>query len=114
MPKKYAQTLVDVVRKNQPRALVSGRVGYDLGDYQTLGDMEVPLENVDGLWESVDVTNDSWGFAWYDRNWKTPRQIVKNVVSTIARGGTYMLNVGPDGKGNVPDMVIRSLRTSGE
>lgn len=48
MPKKYAQTLVDVVRKNQPRALVSGRVGYDLGDYQTLGDMEVPLENVDG------------------------------------------------------------------
>ncbi len=40
--------MVDVVRKNQPQALVSGRVGYDLGDYQTLGDMEVPLENVDG------------------------------------------------------------------
>lgn len=114
MPPKYAKALVDVVHRNQPRALVSGRVGYDLGDYQTLGDMEVPLENVDGLWESVDVTNDAWGYAWYDNNWKTPKQIVKNVVSTVARGGTYMLNIGPDGKGNVPEMVVRALQASGQ
>jgi alpha-L-fucosidase len=39
---------VDVVRKNQPKALVSGRAGHDLGDYQTLGDMEVPHHNVEG------------------------------------------------------------------
>ena len=97
MPKKYAEKLVEVVHHNQPNALVSGRVGYDMGDYQTLGDMEIPLENVEGLWESVDVTNDSWGYAWYDQNWKTPKQIVMNLVSTVARGGTYMLNVGPDG-----------------
>lgn len=61
IPQKYAEKLVEVVHRNQPKALVSGRVGYNLGDYQTLGDMEIPLENIDGLWESVDVTNDSWG-----------------------------------------------------
>ncbi|MHC4370778.1 MAG: alpha-L-fucosidase [Planctomycetota bacterium] len=63
MPKKYVQQLVEVVRRNQPDALISGRAGHGLGDYQTLGDMEVPPENVEGLWESVDTTNDSWGYT---------------------------------------------------
>ena len=86
IPQKYAEKLVEVVHRNQPRALVSGRIGYNLGDYQTLGDMEVPPENINGLWESVDVTNDAWGYAWYDQNWKSPKQILKYLISTIARG----------------------------
>lgn len=114
IPQQYAEQLVDVVHKNQPKALVSGRVGYNLGDYQTLGDMEVPLENIDGLWESVDVTNDVWGYAWYDQNWKSPTQILQNLISTVARGGTYMLNVGPDQLGNVPEYAQRALRSAGK
>ncbi len=114
MPKKYAEKLVETVHRNQPRALVSGRVGYDLGDYRTLGDMEVPPENLDGLWESVDVTNDGWGYSWYDRNWKSPKQILENLISTIARGGTYMLNVGPDDTGSIPDFAQNALRAAGK
>ena len=113
MPKKYVQQLVDVVRKNQPDALVSGRAGHGLGDYQTLGDMEVPHENVEGLWESVDTTNDSWAYAWYDEYWKTPQEILKRVIACVARGGTYMLNIGPRGDGTVPERAARSLRLSG-
>lgn len=114
IPQKYVQKLVDVVHKNQRGALVSGRVGYNLGDYQTLGDMEVPLENIEGLWESVDVTNDVWGYAWYDQNWKSPKQILKNLISTIARGGTYMLNIGPDGLGDIPEFMSKALQASGK
>ena len=66
MPKEYVEQLVAVIRKNQPNALVSGRAGHDLGDYQTLGDMDVPMRNVHGMWESVDTSNDSWAYAWYD------------------------------------------------
>ncbi len=113
MPERYARQLVEVVHRNQPRALVSGRVGFNMGDYQTLGDMEVPLENVDGLWEGVDVTNDSWGYAWYDENWKSPRQILSYLISTIARGGTYMLNVGPDGQGRIPEPARETLLEAG-
>jgi alpha-L-fucosidase len=114
IPAKYAQQLVDVVHRNQPSALVSGRVGFNMGDYRTLGDMEVPITNVEGLWEGVDVTNDSWGYAWYDQNWKTPKQILANLVSTVARGGTYMLNVGPDPSGQVPEPAQLSLRLAGQ
>jgi alpha-L-fucosidase len=114
MPKKYVEQLIDVVRKNQPKAFVSGRAGHGLGDYQSLGDMEVPIENIDGLWETVDTTNDSWAYAWYDTNWKTPGEILHRLISTVARGGTYMLNIGPCGDGSVPKHAADSLRRSGE
>ncbi|MCP4312461.1 MAG: alpha-L-fucosidase [Bacteroidetes bacterium] len=114
MPKDYAEQLMDLVHKNQSEAFVSGRIGYGLGDYQTLGDMEIPHQNVDGLWETVDVTNDSWGYAWYDENWKSPEEILKRLISTVARGGTYMLNVGPKADGSIPEHAVRSLQASGE
>ena len=40
IPREYVEELVQIVRKNQPKALVSGRAGYGLGDYQTLGDID--------------------------------------------------------------------------
>jgi len=114
MPKKYAEKLIEVVHRNQAKAFVSGRVGHGLGDYRTLGDMEIPHENVDGLWEAVDVTNDSWGYAWYDENWKAPKDILTRLISTIARGGTYMLNIGPKSDGSVSEHAAHALRVSGE
>lgn len=114
MEKKYVEELVEVVRKNQPKALISGRAGHGLGDYLSLGDMNIPIENIEGLWETVDVTNDSWGYAWYDENWKSPKLILKNVISTVARGGTYMLNIGPKPDGSIPTQAITYLRESGQ
>ena len=114
IPRQYVEELVQIVRKNQPKALVSGRAGYGLGDYQTLGDMEVPHENVEGIWETVDTTNDSWAYAWYDNYWKTPKEILHRLVSCVARGGTYMLNIGPKGDGTVPELAARTLKKAGE
>ena len=114
MPKKYVEELVAVVRKNQPNAMICGRAGHGLGDYQSLGDMEVPVSNEEGLWETVDTTNDSWAYAWYDQNWKAPKLILERLIATVARGGTYMLNIGPKGDGSVPEPAIDTLLISGE
>ena len=114
MPKHYVEKLVDLVHKNQPRALVSGRAGHGLGDYQTLGDMEVPRENIEGMWESVDTTNDSWAYAWYDEYWKSPKEILKRLIACVGRGGTYMLNIGPKGDGSVPQRAVQTLTRAGK
>ncbi len=114
IPREYVEELVQIVRKNQPKALISGRAGYGLGDYQSLGDMEVPNENVEGLWETVDTTNDSWAYAWYDNDWKTPKEILRRLIACVGRGGTYMLNIGPRGDGTVPELAARTLRKAGE
>ena len=113
MPKELVVELHDLVRSTQPKALLGSRIGHGMGDYESLGDMEVPPERVDGFWESCDTTNDSWSYAWYDSNWKSPKVILHRLVSTAARGGNYLLNIGPDGKGAVPAECQEFLKQAG-
>lgn len=113
MPREKVGELHDLVRQLQPKALLGSRIGYGMGDYESLGDMEVPVEKVDGLWETCDTTNDSWAYAWYDTNWKDSREILRRVVSTVARGGTYLLNIGLNQKGSVPELCQTYLKNSG-
>lgn len=111
----YCKTLVELVQKYQPDCLINSRIGGGYGDYKTLGDMQIPSRRPDvGAWETVDTTNDSWSYAWYDEHWKSPKTIIRNLISVIARGGSYMLNVGPDGKGRVLMGTVSSLKKSGE
>lgn len=114
MPKEHVSQLAEYVRQAQPGALLCSRVGHGLGDYASKGDMEVPPRNLEGLWETCDTTNDSWAYAWYDQNWKDTREILHRLVATVARGGTYLLNVGPDGQGRIPAPAVKYLTAAGE
>ena len=114
MPEENVRALAELVREKQPNALLCSRIGRGLGDYVSLGDMEIPLVNHDGLWETCDTTNDSWSYSSYDTNWKGPREILHRLVSTVARGGSYLLNVGPDGKGRIPEKAAQYLIEAGE
>ena len=111
---KYSQELVELVHKNQPGCLVSSRVGNGMGDYDTYGDMEIPVANIDGLWEGIDVMQVGWGFSVEDAEWKSPEYVLKTLLSTVARGGTFMMNVGPDHKGRIPEPAKESLLKAGE
>ncbi len=108
-----SKDLVDLVHRLQPQALVNSRIGNGLGDYDTLGDQEIPRLPRPGLWETPDTANDTWAYAWYDRNWKSPSEIAERLVRVVSRGGTYMLNVGPDGTGRIPEQSARILREVG-
>ena len=109
-----SRMLVDLVHKLQPQCLVNSRIGNNLGDYDTLGDQEIPRLPRPGLWETPDTHNDTWAYAWYDLNWKSPREIAERLVRVSSRGGTYMLNVGPDGTGRIPEQSARLLREVGK
>jgi alpha-L-fucosidase len=114
MPIEHVKALAELVGRKQPNAMLCSRIGHGMGDYTSLGDMEVPLVNHEGLWETPDTTNDSWSYAWYDQNWKDPKTILHRLVSTVGRGGTYLLNVGPDGKGRIPAKAAEYLVEAGK
>jgi alpha-L-fucosidase len=114
MKKELVVELVKVVRELQPNAMLCSRVGHGMGDYASKGDMEVPPANIPGLWETCDTNNDSWSYAWYDNNFKSPKEILNRLVSTVARGGTYLFNVGPDGEGQIPDIGAQFLQEAGK
>lgn len=113
MKKEYVLELANMVRELQPNAMMCSRVGHGLGDYSSNGDMEVPTKNIEGLWETCDTNNDSWSYAWYDNNFKAPKEILNRLVSTVARGGTYLFNVGPTGTGEIPEIGAKFLEEAG-
>ena len=111
---EYSKELVDLVHEMQPGCLVSSRVGNGMGDFTSGGDMEIPSSTKPGLWEAIDVTQSAWGYSRNDSEWKSPEYILKTLLSIVARGGTYMLNVGPDHLGRIADEAQQALRKAGE
>jgi alpha-L-fucosidase len=105
---------LDTVRKLQPDCLVSSRIGNGLGDFQDLGDSELPSNVIAPPWEALFTHNDSWGFVRSDFNFKTPTDVLHLLASTSARGGNLILNVGPDGTGRIPETSQRYLREVGK
>ncbi len=99
-----------------PGLIVNNRVGKREvvdGDFGT-PEQEIPDEPVAGqLWESCMTLNDHWGFAKYDTHWKSSATVVRNLLDVASRGGNYLLNVGPDRRGRIPQPSVDRLREAG-
>jgi alpha-L-fucosidase len=114
MTKEQSTELLRLVQTLQPECLVSSRVGNGVGDFTDLGDDEMPSVVPDGPWESLFTFNDSWGFVPYDKNWRSSRELVHMLVKINAKGGNFLLNVGPQCDGRMPDASIEVLQRVGE
>ncbi|MBO9617636.1 MAG: alpha-L-fucosidase [Niabella sp.] len=114
MTKEQTQRFINELRKLQPKSLFSSRVGQGLGDYKDFGDSEVPPVPIAGAWESIYTHNDSWGYIAHDMNFKSSDEIIKLLANVASKGGNLMLNVGPDGLGNIPYYSVKYLKATGE
>ncbi|MBF8148738.1 alpha-L-fucosidase [Winogradskyella sp. F6397] len=99
-----------------PNVLVNRRVGYAFGDYLDAGDNKIPSANetLEKYWETCGTTNNSWGYKSYDNDWKSPKELLYYFVDILSKGGNYLLNIGPDGKGHVPETSAQNLRAMGK
>ena len=106
--------LVEVVRALQPDTLINSRLGPGgLQDYESRGDNEIPGAVTPGAWETAATINDTWGYKKDDHRWKTPADICFKLVDIVSKGGNYLLNVGPDGDGFIPQPSQDILRQVG-
>ncbi|MCQ2432415.1 MAG: alpha-L-fucosidase [Clostridia bacterium] len=95
--------LYRLVKHLQPACLVNSRIGNGYGDYTSTHDNEIPDDNKgELLYESPATVNDTWGFKYYDNNWKNPMRIREIREYLNERGINYLLNVGPDALGRIP------------
>lgn len=58
--------------------------------------------------------NDTWGYKSYDTNFKSTETLLRNLIDIASKGGNYLLNIGPDSKGNVPPAEIERLHQVGQ
>ncbi len=81
------------------------------------GDFSTPEQKIvaekDRAWEACMTLNDSWGYQSADDNWKSPKQVIRNLISCAREGGNYLLNIGPRADGSIPEASVRILNEVG-
>ncbi|MCZ2258502.1 alpha-L-fucosidase [Sporosarcina sp. G11-34] len=108
----------EIIHELQPKAIVSGRVWNNNGDFRTLADNQVPSNTLDGAWQTpASIYHATWGYrSWQDRSDISGkvRDLVKGLTSVRARGGNYLLNIGPRGDGSMVEFESDVLREMGK
>lgn len=84
------------------------------GDTKT-PEQKIPTQSqLDGKdWETCMTMNGSWGYKSWDHNWKSAETLIHNLVDIASKGGNYLLNVGPEGDGTIPQESIDRLKAIG-
>ncbi len=64
-------------------------------------------------WETCMTMGHSWAYNPTETDWKTPGSLVQNLVRVTARGGNYLLNIGPTASGRFPPEAVERLEHIG-
>ncbi len=65
-------------------------------------------------WETCMTMGQTWAHNPNETKWKSPQDLVRNLVNVVSRGGNYLLNVGPTAQGVFPDEAIDRLQHVGK
>ncbi|MDD4848886.1 MAG: alpha-L-fucosidase [Bacteroidales bacterium] len=103
---EQSQRFRNVVKSLQPQCLVSGRIMNHQGDYLTLPDNGNVVGYSMLAWDNPASMYGTWGYrSWQSRidtTLQSQRQI-QRLMQTISHGGVFLLNIGPNGNGEVID-----------
>jgi len=98
--------------------------GFD-GDFSTpeTDTPDIPYNGYpdDRAWEACASLNSSWGFeyepdketVWNAGRWKTGYYIISRLLELASKGGNFLLNVGPDRHGDIPQPAVKTLQDVG-
>jgi alpha-L-fucosidase len=106
-----SQRMNEMVFELQPEIIVNNRNGLE-GDFAT-PEQHIQASEGGRAWEACMTLNDSWGFNRADDSWKTPKVVVNNLATCAQGGGNYLLNIGPQPDGSVPEPSIAVLEPVG-
>jgi alpha-L-fucosidase len=110
------QDLVDLLHSYG--AISNSRLGDDDSlryvDYLSMGDNQTPPGNIGIPFEAAGTMNESWHFKAGDEDYKSSAELLERLVKIVGKGGNYLLNVGPDAKGVIPEPAVTRLKTMGD
>lgn len=117
-----SEALWRLSKQLQPHILINNRLDLTAADGfppelttpEQYTPREVPL--VDGkeiLWEACHTLSGSWGYHRDEATWKSPEQLIKMLVDTVALGGNLLMNIGPTGRGQFDHRASAALEVYG-
>ncbi|MBL7077816.1 MAG: alpha-L-fucosidase, partial [Kiritimatiellae bacterium] len=114
---EQSEKLLAFVREKQPDCIVNSRLGpggdKEWGDYISLRDNEVPTMPLTQNGETCATINRHWGYNKFDLDFRPAHDIANLLADVVAKNANYLLNIGPDSLGRVPEGSVKVLRDIG-
>ena len=105
--------IAEMARTHQPGLIVVDRaVGGRFENYKT-PEQQIPEKPLGYVWETCMTMGNSWSFAPND-SYKPARKLVHLLVDIVAKGGNFLLNIGPSPEGELPPVSLQRLREIGD
>jgi alpha-L-fucosidase len=110
----HSQEVNALIRSLQPGILINDRDQLP-EDYST-PEQTIPANALPGgrLWETCMTLNNTWGYARNDNNWKSADDLIHKLCDIAAKGGNFLLNVGPTDLGEIPSDSVERLERVGQ
>lgn len=106
------KAIYDYLHELDHKIIVNNRV-KGAGDYET-PEQEIPANGLPGHdWETCMTINNSWGFNASDSNFKSAKELIRDLIDIASKGGNYLLNVGPTAQGIIPQPEVDRLEAMG-
>lgn len=104
------------IRELKPDIIINNRVSKRKIFKKDFGTPEQfhPDSELQHYWEACYTMNDSWGFKIIDTDWKSPEEVYEKLSDINNKGGNFLLNVGPDGQGEIPQESVDILLEVGK
>ncbi len=104
---KQSISLELLVKQIQPNCIINTRAGNNIGDVIEMEDNKIPEKENTKPWECPATMAESWGYSVLDTKeyWKSSSEMIEKLVEIRSKGGNYLLNVGPDKMGNIPQLA---------
>src|SRR5713226_2870722 len=106
-----SEKMNEMVFKLQPDIIVNNRNRLN-GDFST-PEQRIEAAEAGRAWESCMTMNDSWGYHRTDDAWKSPKQVIRNLITCAHDGGNYLINIGPKPDGSIPEESVQIMSTVG-
>ena len=103
--------IVEMGRQLQPGLLVANRTVGDFEDFVT-PEREIPEEGLGAPWEACLPLNPDWKYV-EGQEGKSAEEVFEELQSTNAKGGNFLLGIGPKPDGSLPDIAIEKLKQIG-
>ncbi len=108
--------LYQYIRTLKPSIIINNRVSKRAVFKKDFGtpEQEHPEDKLKYYWEACYTMNHSWGFKTSDTDWKNAEVVYNKLKDINNKGGNLLLNIGPDGNGNVPKQSVEILLKVGK
>ncbi len=123
---EQGKDLYHFIKNMDSKIIINNRIGKGRKGMQGMnenddaaGDFGTPEQEIlkgtsNADWESCMTMNDTWGYKKNDNNWKSSEKLIQNLIDVAAKGGNYLLNIGPKSDGTIPDESIDRLGDMGK